>query len=530
MAVPQNEIKILVAGDVLGRFKLLFEKIEKINKDKGPFDFFFCVGSFFGPDDTEWQEVISRDITTPIKPTYVLGPNQTEHVKYFPMDTGLIAPDIMFLGDQGVMTADSGLKIAYLSGIEQQGSYFGFSKENVDELIKSASEVKIDILLTSQWPEGIKIHAKDSKNESSTINFESKLVGNLVKALKPRYHFAGFKSLDYENLPNKSFVPIQSPGSRPTKFIGLAPIGNEEQLKNFYAFKMKLSVQNATDEGSSTGTKRVSPYQNINPLKKLKPLIGTSPTERKPVQYFFDMGPSTSTEKRPGSAVGEYGEPSKRQDSGDSDTSSCWFCLKNEQAEKHLVINVGENVYIALAKGCLVTDHVIIVPINHITSLVSLPKLVEVEMDKYKRALANLFFDQEKAVIFFERNVPNMHTSLQVVPIENTRGYGVKSALFQVADEMKIEVDEISRHSSLKEVIQPGKPYFYLECRVDKIPIFKAVSKVRIPVQFARTLMVQEEVLDLPRHIIDWRRCGYSISEEVTWVEEFRKAFKKYAP
>ncbi|XP_035217369.1 CWF19-like protein 1 [Stegodyphus dumicola] len=446
------------------------------------------------------------------------------------METGLIAPGIMFLGDQGVMTADCGLKIAYLSSIEQQGSYFGFSKENVDELIKSASEVKIDMLFTSQWPEGIKIHAKESKNESSAINFESKLVGNLVKGVKPRYHFAGFRSLDYETLAKKSFVPIESPGSRPTKFIGLAPIGNEEQLKNFYAFKMKSSVQDSTGEGSSTGTKRALPYQNINPLKRFKPLEGTSPTERKPVQYFFDMGPSTSTEKRPGSALSKYGESSKSQANEEVNPSGCWFCLQNDVADKHLVINVGENVYLALAKGCLVTDHVIIVPISHIPSLVSLPKQVEDEMEKYKHALANFFFDQQKAVIFFERYVPTMHSSLQVAPIENIRGYGVKSALFEVAAENHVHVEEISRHSSIKEVIQPNQPYFYLEVRVDKIPIFKAVSKERIPVKFPRTLMVHPEVLELPRLVIDWRRCGYTIIEEVSWVEQFRSEFRRYAP
>ncbi|CAG2065063.1 unnamed protein product, partial [Timema podura] len=46
--------KILVCGDVDGKFKTLFTKVENINTKSGPFDFLLCVGDFFGSSTDSW--------------------------------------------------------------------------------------------------------------------------------------------------------------------------------------------------------------------------------------------------------------------------------------------------------------------------------------------------------------------------------------------------------------------------------------------------------------------------------------------
>ena len=55
-----------------------------------------------------------------------------------------------------------------------------------------------------------------------------------------------------------------------------------------------------------------------------------------------------------------------------TDPGPCWFCLGSPQVEKHLVISVGQSVYLALAKGTVTTGHVLIVPINHVPSSLDL--------------------------------------------------------------------------------------------------------------------------------------------------------------
>ncbi|MFN9940786.1 MAG: hypothetical protein ACK56I_15045 [bacterium] len=42
----------------------------------------------------------------------------------------------------------------------------------------------------------------------------------------------------------------------------------------------------------------------------------------------------------------------------------CWFCLSSPQVEKHLIVSVGEHVYLALPKGGLTSQHVMILPIG----------------------------------------------------------------------------------------------------------------------------------------------------------------------
>lgn len=87
-------LKILVAGDVDGHFKQLFDRVTSVNNKAGPFSMLFCVGSFFPATFDE-----SLVIPSPPVPTYVLGPVTKQQLTYFPDLNGCeIAPNITFLG------------------------------------------------------------------------------------------------------------------------------------------------------------------------------------------------------------------------------------------------------------------------------------------------------------------------------------------------------------------------------------------------------------------------------------------------
>ena len=45
-------VKILVCGDVEGRYAETFKRVAKLDKKAGPFDALFCVGAFYGADKT----------------------------------------------------------------------------------------------------------------------------------------------------------------------------------------------------------------------------------------------------------------------------------------------------------------------------------------------------------------------------------------------------------------------------------------------------------------------------------------------
>lgn len=136
-------------------------------------------------------------------------------------------------------------------------------------------------------------------------------------------------------------------------------------------------------------------------------------------------------------------------------TGPCWFCLASPEVEKHLVISIGTHVsstsipdclrclahssnthtlavvrsridhkhcrvlppqcYMALAKGCLTPDHVLLLPIGHYQSVVELPSEAVDELKKYKSAVKKLYKSRGRRCILFERNYRSQHLQLQVL-------------------------------------------------------------------------------------------------------------------
>lgn len=97
-----TQLKILVAGDVEGKFKQLFDRVSAVNKKAGPFDMLFCVGSFF-------PLVMDEGLVIPPAPvpTYILGPVSKQQLSYFPDLNGCeIAPNITYLGELNASSND----------------------------------------------------------------------------------------------------------------------------------------------------------------------------------------------------------------------------------------------------------------------------------------------------------------------------------------------------------------------------------------------------------------------------------------
>ena len=44
--------------------------------------------------------------------------------------------------------------------------------------------------------------------------------------------------------------------------------------------------------------------------------------------------------------------------------AACWFCLASPEVEKHLIVSVGDESYVALAKGGIDWNNLLIVPIG----------------------------------------------------------------------------------------------------------------------------------------------------------------------
>lgn len=139
-------------------------------------------------------------------PTYILGPNDESSAKFYKNSPDSdICPNLSYLGKRGIYATSSGLKIAYVSGTEAEGDTpkavpeWKFTKEDVmavrDSCFASKSNMGdfrgVDLLVTSQWPAGIKDEAKTS----------SKRIAWLADTIKPRYHLCGLNGDYYEPPP-----------------------------------------------------------------------------------------------------------------------------------------------------------------------------------------------------------------------------------------------------------------------------------------------------------------------------------------
>ena len=124
----------------------------------------------------------------------------------------------------------------------------------------------------------------------------------------------------------------------------------------------------------------------------------------------------------------------------------CWFCLSSTNLDTHLIVSVGDNFFCTLAKGPLVEEHVLIVPIEHLPSTLSLPSDSDSELQKFKHALKRYFRKHGNAMIVFERYLnPRAanHAHLQVVPIPLSKASTVRSEFVMAGKKLGFEFDVI---------------------------------------------------------------------------------------
>ncbi|CAL1265079.1 unnamed protein product [Larinioides sclopetarius] len=183
-------------------------------------------------------------------------------------------------------------------------------------------------------------------------------------------------------------------------------------------------------------------------------------------RFFYDMSSSPGQQKRSASENESY--KARKKQNVNVSQESCWFCLTNPEVQKQLLLSIGDHSYITLAKGGLVQDHLLIIPMEHVPASINLSDSAEKEIEKYKNALVNYFHDQEYDVIFFERNFVSPHLQLQIVPIPKSRTSGITETIIEFAASQGLKFTELSKFSVLKQVAPPKKSYFYIEVVVNK--------------------------------------------------------------
>lgn len=518
--------KILIVGDVNGKFKSFFARLENVNKKTGPFDLAICVGNFFGPSpEINILNEYKNNRSTILVPTYILGPNDEGSANFYKdLKDNDICPNLSFLGKRGVYATSSGLKIAYVSGTEADDTpksvpEWKFIKEDVsavrDSCIASKSNMGdfrgVDLLVTSQWPAGIKDDAANT----------SKLISWLADAIKPRYHICGLNGDYHEPPPYRNKPDKNTQMELATRFIALADFANPEKKKNIYALnvtpveKMRILelIQKTTDE-------MVSPYTKMSFFERDRGI-----KEDRGNQYFYDMNAyDDNSRKRRSQGNRISGNQEQKRTKPSFDQEKCWFCLSSGSIEKHLIISVGEHFYLAMAKGPVNETHILILSITHIQNASLLATEQWTELNKFKDALTQFFKDREETIFLYERNYKTGHLQINAIGVDNNVAWKIQHVLEDKSEEHNITLETVSKPLAPSDLPQKC-PYFVAELPDGKVMFTKQMKN--FPLHFGREIICADNLLNCEEKI-DWRQCNLEKEEEEALTIRFRDSFKPY--
>lgn len=216
-----------------------------------------------------------------------------------------------------------------------------------------------------------------------------------------------------------------------------------------------------------------------------------------------------------------------------SESSPCWFCLSSDKIDKHLILTIGQYCYLALAKGGLLDNHLMIMPIEHIRSISdekSNSKELLSELDRFKDSLVSYFEEQSKGVVFFERNFKSVHWQLQAIPVPIDDIVSIEIDIKSISKKYYKNSNYVDLPDScpLGDRVKNQDPYFFWQIEPLGSRFFTPIdSKDPCHLQLGRMILSDSSILNCPDKV-DWKTCIKTREEYEAIVDEIKKGYMQF--
>ncbi|RLN90302.1 hypothetical protein BBJ28_00021487 [Nothophytophthora sp. Chile5] len=563
-------VKILLCGAVQGHWELVLERARKLNASaKGsPFEALVCVGRCF-PLPAAYLS--GGDKTVPL-PTYFLPAHeaarswqddakQTEVYDKIsavsdPSEPVEVGKDFFCLSGAGVSTT---------SALAQQ-------------IVTSGDQGNVDFLFTAEYPASFQHLLPDQQLPEAVQALQGSAgSGELLQHVHPKYHITsrggdGTRGdVFYQRLPYVSEV-VGTGRKQITRLIGLSGVNKlkDKTRKYLHALQVVPSAHQTDEERRQVdipaGTTQnpylhvlleaVSTSRNSEPdakRRKVDPaamgglsaeqIANLTAKSRGDAQFFYDPKLAAKGQRKGGLLPNENPSQQQRRNHRPPvpERSECWFCLATPTLERHLIVSIGQEAYLAMPKGAISADHLLIVPIAHEATTLALSNDTWREIERFKGALRRYFASQDKELLVIDRNVATLgatHCHLQVFGVPKAKAaaarriFEVEGEKYHVAFEElqssgEVESDAAAGPVALLRQQAEGKPFLYAELPDGQGGTSQLLHRVdgKHYMQFGRHAAAC--VLEMPRRA-NWKFCVVPKPEEEKLTQSFKSQWKPF--
>ena len=453
---------------------------------------------------------------------------------------------------------------------------------SVDILLSSEWARGFHLGLAHQIDKHSVIPDKLSLSEFSKYG-RSPIVNKLAIQLCPQYHVSANENVFFRLAPYKS----NKDSKYLTRFIALANISNKSQ-RNVYACNITpikslkttentfksvkytkcpytLPFKQIEEEQKKNDSDETTKQQSAEDKNKLKRVVHKRTFSQmmsenamsKPPNHRFDIQPPSANYicykcGVPGHYINECGRANNAQTSyqsgGNRDDffferfggrkvlkrakqsgGECWFCLGSKKVETHMIISIAEHTYLAMAKGPMMRDHLLIIPINHLSNSMKFPAGVRKEIDRYLICLEKCYQKENKVLLICDRNLQTQyeqHCYLEVFAVDKEKVDGLKDVLFKEAERAGIVFEVHEGDGKKYNVGSMGYLILHNNGNGQKY-VYSVQSglKKKISLNFLRRVIAIH--LEIPDRA-EWTACIQQTAQETNQTNRLKDKFKPF--